>query len=341
LAGLLTPLARFAFTGPSPLFLADANVRGSGKGLLLNCIAQIVTGTEFSTTTYTDNEEELRKRITSLAMKGDGLVLFDNLVGTFGNAVLDAALTTTYWEDRVLGGNRMFRGPLYVTWYGTGNNVALGADTARRIVHIRLESPLERPELRKDFLHPQLLAWVRKERARLLGAALTPLRAYCAAGRPDMDLPAWGSFEGWSALVRNAVVWCDLPDPGETRIRLQENSDVDATAMQLLLGAWEKMDPEGRGCTLTRAINILYTNLPTEIPDWHADMKAAIETLTNCNEPRHLPHRLGCKLRTYQKRIIGGRFIAKAGKGARAGVLWVVRSAEEFHAENGSGAGAI
>src|SRR5262249_4217340 len=36
LAGLLTPLARFAFSGPAPLFLVDANVRGSGKGLLLD-----------------------------------------------------------------------------------------------------------------------------------------------------------------------------------------------------------------------------------------------------------------------------------------------------------------
>jgi len=33
LAALLTPLARFAFDGPVPLFLVDSNVRGSGKGL--------------------------------------------------------------------------------------------------------------------------------------------------------------------------------------------------------------------------------------------------------------------------------------------------------------------
>src|SRR5262249_21889905 len=31
LAALLTPLARFAFPGPAPLFLADANVRAAGK----------------------------------------------------------------------------------------------------------------------------------------------------------------------------------------------------------------------------------------------------------------------------------------------------------------------
>ncbi len=38
-AALLTPLARFAFAGPAPLFLVDANVRAAGKGLLLDTIS--------------------------------------------------------------------------------------------------------------------------------------------------------------------------------------------------------------------------------------------------------------------------------------------------------------
>jgi hypothetical protein len=40
LAGLLTPLARFAYDGPSPFFLIDANVPGAGKGLLTQTIGQ-------------------------------------------------------------------------------------------------------------------------------------------------------------------------------------------------------------------------------------------------------------------------------------------------------------
>src|SRR5262249_14668759 len=196
LAGLLTPLARFAFTGPAPLFLVDANVRGAGKGLLLDCISRIATGERFTIAAYTADEDELRKRITALALAGDRLVLFDNLEGRFGNAVLDAALTGTAWKDRLLGVNRLAEAPLYMTWFATGTNVAVAADTARRICHCRLESPEERPEERSEFQHPNLLAWVGANRGRLLAAALTILRAYCAAGRPDLGLPAWGSFEG-------------------------------------------------------------------------------------------------------------------------------------------------
>src|SRR5262249_52217307 len=88
LAALLTPPARFALAAPAPLFLVDANTRGAGKGLLLDCIARILTGDRFTVATYTGDEDELRKRITSLALAGDRLVLFDNLEGRFGNAVL-------------------------------------------------------------------------------------------------------------------------------------------------------------------------------------------------------------------------------------------------------------
>src|SRR5262249_49364133 len=102
LAALLTPLARFAFPGPAPLFLVDANVRAAGKGLLFHVISRIVTGADFTVCTYTSDEDELRKRILSLALAGDRLVLLDNLEGKFGNAVLDAALTATSWRDRVL-----------------------------------------------------------------------------------------------------------------------------------------------------------------------------------------------------------------------------------------------
>src|SRR5262245_16429721 len=92
LAGLLTPLARFAFAGPSPLFLADANVAGAGKGLLVGCIERITTGRRATVATFTLDEDEMRKRITALAMAGDPLVVLDNIEGRFANATVNAAL---------------------------------------------------------------------------------------------------------------------------------------------------------------------------------------------------------------------------------------------------------
>jgi hypothetical protein len=330
LAALLTPLARFAFTGPAPLFLGDANVRAAGKGLLLDCIAYILTGKGFTVATYTDDRDELRKRITSLALGGDRLVLFDNLEGRFGNGVLDAALTATSWEDRILGVNRMARAPLFVTWYATGNNVLVGADTARRVCHIRLESDRERPEERADFRHPHLLEHVSANRARLLAAALTVLRGYCFAGRPDQGLTPWGSFNSWSRLVRSAVVWLGLPDPGETRLLLQEQADVSARSMEVVLSCWGQMDQDRRGLTAAEVIHRLYKEPPSPAPDWHADLKDAIEALVGRADARLL----GNRLRSYRRRVFCDRYIDQAGTQQRA-ARWAVYPADQLRQRAG------
>src|SRR5205823_1261456 len=109
LAGLLTPLAWFAFDGPAPLFLIDANVRAAGKGLLADVIALIVTGRRFPVMAYTADRDELRKRITTLAVEGERLVLMDNLAGAVGNDVLDAALTSD-WKGAAVGDEPPVRG---------------------------------------------------------------------------------------------------------------------------------------------------------------------------------------------------------------------------------------
>jgi hypothetical protein len=320
LAGLLTPLARFAFSGPAPLFLVDSNVRGAGKGLLLDCVSRIVTGERFTVAAYTSDENELRKRITSLALAGDRLVLFDNLDGAFGNGVLDAALTGMAWKDRVLGINKMAEAPLYMTWYATGNNVLVAADTARRICHVRLESPEEKPEERDDFVRTDLLAWVGSQRGRLLTAALTILRAYFFAGRPDMGLPAWGSFQEWSRLVRAAVVWTDLPDPGQTRLLLQESADVGAESMAVILQCVEGLDPERRGLTSAQIIQRV-----KDAPEANADLRDALEGLLGKLEARLL----GNKLRTYRRRVFRGRYVDQAGIQHQA-ARWAVFPASEF-----------
>ena len=182
------------------------------------------------------------------------MVTFDNLDGRLGCAELDAALTATTWQDRILGESRMVSVPLLMTWYATGNNVALGGDTARRVCPIRLETPEERPEERQGFRYPHLLAHVESQRSTLLGAALTILRAYIRAGTPDMGLSAWGSYEAWSQMVRGAVVWIDLPDPARGRIEMQDRADDGATAMRSLIEALRRADPDGQGLTAAQMV---------------------------------------------------------------------------------------
>jgi hypothetical protein len=60
-ASLFTPLAWFAFTGPSPMFLVDGNVRGVGKGLLADIVALILTGSSLSCPTRTTRKNSARR----------------------------------------------------------------------------------------------------------------------------------------------------------------------------------------------------------------------------------------------------------------------------------------
>jgi hypothetical protein len=218
----------------------------------------------------------------------------------------------------------MAEAPLLMTWYATGNNVCIAADTARRVCHIRLESPEERPEERQDFRHRNLLAWVGDNRFKLLTAALTILRAYCALGRPDQRLPAWGSFEGWSELVRSAVVWIDMPDPGETRLLLQEQADLGAESMNVILASWERMDSARRGLTAAEVVQRVKD--PSDNPPDHlVDLRDALEAFLGKLDARLL----GNKLRSYRRRIFAGRYIDKVGT-EHSAARWAVFPASEF-----------
>ena len=257
LAYLLTAFSRHAFFGPCPLFLIDANLAGSGKSKLADIVSIIATGRDAPRLANSEEDDECRKKITSLVMKGDLLAIIDNISGQFGCASLDSALTGTVWHDRVLGGNETITLPLLIVWAATGNNVTIGADTTRRVSHIRLTTKLENPEQRSGFRYPNVLQHVADCRVELVRAALTILRAFHIAGRPDQGLKPWGSFEEWTRLVRNAVVWAGQPDPGSTREELSKEADVMGGAIRDLLHGWNEIDPTGEGLTAADLLDIL------------------------------------------------------------------------------------
>ena len=307
LAALLTPLARHAMPGPVPLFLVDANVRGAGKGLLVNVIGAVVAGREMAVATYTADLEEMRKRITAILLGGDALVLFDNVAGPFGNAILDAALTANVWKDRVLGASLDVNLPLGVSWYATGNNVTPAGDIMRRLCPIRLDSPHERPEERRtDVRRADLIGWVKAERPRLLADALTILSAYCTAGRPNQGFRPWGSFEAWSGLVRSAVVWCGLSDPAEGRVEMQSRDDDDLGTLRTLVAAVRRLDPDGRGVTSSEIIDRLFG--PDPLPELEG-VRASVRAVLRSPDA----NTLGYRLRSFARRPCDGMFIDKDG----------------------------
>jgi len=322
-AALLTPFARYAFDAPAPLNLVTANARGTGKGLLCDIIGLVYSGRTMAAMPSTTDDEEMRKKITSIAMSGTTLVLLDNVKDRLGTSSLDAALTTTTWRDRLLGTNETVTLPLHATWFATGNNTALEGDLARRTLHICLETPHEKPEERVDLQHADLRAWVLEQRPQLVADVLTILRAYCVAGRPDMKLPPWGSFEGWGRLIQHAVVWVGLPDPGLTRAELQEEADTETQAIRGLLAGWREIDPKGLGLTAREVVR----RVSTDTGDRSDGLRTALEELT-----RHRPGqpldalRVSGALRRVKGRIVDGMRMMDVGKNNHDNAkLWAAR----------------
>lgn len=338
LAGLLTPFARYAFDGPAPLFLIDKNVRGAGGSLLCDVVSLIATGRMAPKTTQVTDEAEERKRITAIARAGDAFMLIDNISRPFGNGVLDAALTTTIWKERILQESNAPEYPLLTLWWGTGNNVQIRthADTFRRILPIRLESPYQNPETRTDFKHEDLVGHVKANRPRYVWAALTLLRAfYASKAGPTMKIDSWGSYTDWSNVVRKTIVWLGLDDPYKAHHALTMMSDRTAAGLDMLVMGWKDMLDEQRvkSCTASEAWDWLAEDLELKQRKVISTLRfellhEALRELSTIEGGRQLPTPLaiGNTLRKYIERPSNGHRIEREDSKTRTGMVkWTVQ----------------
>lgn len=151
---------------------------------------------------------------------------------------------------------------------------------------------------------------------------MTSLRGWVAAGRPRHGLTPWGSFEGWSGVVREAVVFASLPDPGETREQLQTSADRDAAAVSMLIAAIEQADPYRRGLTTAAMVEAARPRRHGEpaAETWAEDLRAGIEDLCGRLDSKFL----GYKLRHFKRRNFGGRMLDTAGEDKNHGNRWAV-----------------
>jgi phage/plasmid primase-like uncharacterized protein len=328
LALVLTLIGRPAFDGCSPLIAIDSNTRGSGKSLCVDVASIIATGRNAPRMAMPRDEDESRKRITSIVLASLRHVLIDNVTRLGGDA-LDAALTADVWQDRLLGRSEMVTLPLRLTWTCTGNNLQIIGDTIRRVLPVRLETAEEHPEDRANFCHPNLREWVSRERPLLATACVTLLAAYCSAGRPDMGLRPWGSFEGWGDLIRNAIVWAGEPDPAGNRREMLSAADTEGAILRRLLRGWAEVDPSGHGLTVAETLRRL-----AEFPEQFETLRSAL--LDMCPPGKApSPRTIGMKLHHLRGRVVSGCCFDR--REVREGMAWRVVAHESAELDGSSG----
>jgi hypothetical protein len=300
LAGILSLVARAAVP-TVPMVTANATTRGSGKTKSIEAAVIAALGHKPTVVSF-HNEEEFAKSLVPLLREGDRATLIDNVSIPLSGDMLCSVLTSEEHRARILGQSEQVRLINRSVFFATGNNLAIQGDLTRRAVQIQLDPDCEHPERRRFDFDPVLRA--AELHPRLCVAAITALRGYWVAGRPDvLDRPALGSFEAWDRLICGCLVWAGFADPVRSQGAVEE-SDPEREANLELLTTWYDTlaDPISVGRIGARQMDPV-RELLTGGESWNA-------------------RAVGKRLRGLQKRVIDGyKLQSRVLSGAR---LWYV-----------------
>jgi len=314
IAAILTAVARGAVS-TAPLFAFRSPTPRTGKSLLADVVALIALGRPAAAMSQGRDSDEQRKRIFSLLLAAEPLVVIDNVERPLGGEALCSVLTQAVYRDRVLGKSTtadVVTGG--TTWLATGNNLTIAGDLTARTVLCDLDAGVENPEERR-FEIIDLRRYVLYNRRSLVKAALTVLRA-----AEPQDLPPWGGFEAWSALVRSAIVACGRADPCAGRERLQAE-DPERENLRAVHAAWDA----AFGTNAVTVADIVKCG--------HEDLRAALASVTGQTVVRTAsgelvvdlnPRKVGKYLAKIKGRLVDGRKLVKAGE-LKKSSQWALR----------------
>lgn len=261
LSSILTTLIRRTLP-TAPMHAFSAAAAGSGKSLLVDIASIIATGESASVTSSGGeraSDGELEKRLGASMLAGDAVVSIDNLETPLSGDLLCQLLTQTSAKIRVLGKSEKVDVPVATSFFATGNNLTVVGDLTRRVLVATLEVPDERPELRRFPFDP--VEMVRSDRPLYVQAALTILRAYIMAA-DKLDVPPLGSFERWSRMVREPLMWLGEADPVGV-LEAVRRTDPRLQRLRAMMSAWDKVfgtSPQRVRDVVSAAIATSYEN---------------------------------------------------------------------------------
>lgn len=233
LSALITPVVRGAMA-TAPMHAATAPTAGTGKSYLFDVAAGIAIGDACPVLSAACDAQELEKRIGAKLMAGHPLLCLDNVNGELGGDFLCQIIDRPIVEPRVLGLSRMIKVPNQHCVFANGNNLRAKGDLTRRIITTALDAKMDRPSERAFAFQPY--EKVLQNRGRYVAAALTIVRAYIEASRPDVGTTPFASFEDWSKSVRSALIWLGYEDPVKTADTAHQN-DPERVTLEMFIAA--------------------------------------------------------------------------------------------------------
>jgi hypothetical protein len=329
IAAMITPHLLAAIDGSTPMGLIDATSAGTGKSLLADTVAIILTGQPADMLSAPVDPDEWRKQITTLLMDGRRLAVFDNLKQSIAldSPELCKAITERNHSDRLMATHKSIILPVKCAWLATGNNIKVGGDMPRRCYWIRMEVQTSNPFLREGFQQPDLKDWVRGNRGAIISAILTLSRAWYAAGCPRPSVKPVGSFERWTVIVggvlENAGVTGFLNNISEFHLQ----ADDESLEWEGLLSTLKTLNPTNDFTVAEIIAKLAETAWGRPTPS-AADLRAALPgSLADFIEhPGKLSRRLGAAFAQREGRRFGERelYIKRTGEVSHSAQCWRV-----------------
>jgi hypothetical protein len=210
-AAVLTAVVRRTLAkAPAFCFVAPP---ACGKTLLATCIAELAGGDVAKASSKSVTEHWL----ISASMAGRTSIFFDDIQGSFRSDSLEAWLSDSHYTYREPHNLKASRVHTQMVVLIAGTTVIPGGDLDRRIVTAHLDPRVEHAERRNFSLDAR--KYCREHHHRLVGAALTLISGFIAAGSRRFSEDRLASFETWDDVVRQCVLWlnaegiADLGDP--------------------------------------------------------------------------------------------------------------------------------
>jgi hypothetical protein len=278
---LLSTVSRFA-SPFVPVHAFDATSAGTGKSKLFDCASILQTGRECAAISQPEDAAEFEKKLFAALLAGDPLVSIDNCDTPLNHPFLDMAVTQRYVQSRLLGLSKNPEIPNTVMIGANGNNFAFAGDMLRRGITGHLDAGEEKP-WERVFESEDPVIVCKRDRAKLVAAALTVLRGYIAVGRPGQDAPPLGGFEDWCRTVRDAILWLGGADPCTT-IESARKADPARQKLEAVVIQWRDVI-EDRSVTTREVIVEATRNQPDPLPynqnhfvyDWPAFRDALLD----------------------------------------------------------------
>ena len=206
IAAILTPAMRFGglLVSHIPVFVAEANDSQAGKGALLETSQLIYNEIpSFVTQKSSGGVGGLDEALSQALVNGRPFVQLDNFRGNLGSTFFEALLTCPLHGTvpaRVPHKAEIQVDPSRFIFHLSSNGFTTTRDLANRACIVRIK---KRPGFAfRQFPEGDLLAHIKANQPRYLGAVLSIVNEWLIAGRPrTADLRGQGRFRDWAQVL--------------------------------------------------------------------------------------------------------------------------------------------